>query len=260
MKIKKEIKDKELFKDLAPLLDWVSTRSPRQVYEYQEMILNILRLVLDSNFRQDIRLLRKELNVPEKWRTTSYEGKYDEWIDWLDDDKPFTSDHYVVVDLCSKYKLDPKRYIDFLRDYLYFGDSAPYRPMEDIVSKDEFKHKAKIEIDTSSKGVASINFYKDTTQNGLIEFIEKNWVLISSVQKKLEKYPLNRVRKEQIIKRDLEIIILSLMEYNTSKIAGALSKNYANINDLPDNFIPSDSNIRKTISDLSKSISISSGL
>lgn len=209
----------ELKDDFQELLDSVVNGDKESLNWYQEIILNILRVVRTKSFRKDIHELRKRYTIPSSLFTEKKQKKYDTLVflhktvdenlykesmqiynKWWDsnDSKIFKSDgDKDFITLATKYKLHPSRYKNFLEDYLFFGSLFPYIFTSfEYVIENELQYKAKLEFtpeDFKKKGVIGgyIRFFKDTSIDGLKTFIEQNEHAIKSLQQFLPEYPVS---------------------------------------------------------------------
>lgn len=227
----------ELIKsDIGNLLLWIKKYSPEAIYPYQELLLNSLRLITNRKFRQEIKDIREKLKVPTSWfDNNKNKDNYNEWLKWSNKfvgNKPrqWLVDDFVR-ELCKNYKLSHKRYGEFIESYTLFNSMYPGKPImfQNILAKDEFRYKARIEADygegASPRG-GYIRFFKNTSINKLKKFIESNKEIIDEIKEHISDYPHKRIRKPDIFKRDLEVYILHLIGYDSTKIAEEILGEY----------------------------------
>lgn len=229
--MKKQI-DKELRQNILDLLYIVPFLGSKLTYNEQEFYIALLPLLFNSKFRNRIKELREQLNIPQDWHGTLRDDAGSSvWDTWVDarPNTPKEPTHKLIVELSAEFDLDPLRYGMFLLDYLYFSSIDMEGSME-LVAKDEFKRKARIVLQEGNNMkknnhnlVAYIQIYKDTTRTSLEEFYRENEKTIWGIQKYLDNYPIERVRSVKTFIRDLEVFLFDALDYNAPQIANILS-------------------------------------
>jgi len=231
--------DIDLKADIWNLLEELQRHSLKQVYENQEFYLDVLKFLFNKQFRQKTKTLREHLEVPLHWYNypQNKEPHYKDLFELKEKhpDAPQREFDDVIVDLCSIVGLNPLRYGWFVLYYLYYGKISIGRDRaESLVAEKEFKRKARIIVkrnNYSSKDksfdkphqiIGYIQIFKDTTPEGLAEFVKDNMTTISKLQKKLTSYPVERVRGEEKFKRDIEIFLLNQLGLGDNQIANIM--------------------------------------
>ncbi|HUD05113.1 MAG TPA: hypothetical protein VMR59_03940 [Patescibacteria group bacterium] len=229
--------DEILEKELNYLLFFVQKKNNEFIQDNQEYIFTVIYLITNPNFKIEIAKLREKYHIP-----LSY-GKDDEnFYKWLFAQRPFAP-YYgskEITDICLLCRVNPKVYGDFVFGYLYFGDVMPYKPYDDISinAKDEFRFKSKLEALTLDYNTIPredlergyIRFYKDSTIEGILNFINANRDKIREIQKGLKPYPYTRTKKYKNFKRDIQVYILHLLKKNKADILKQLY-----LENIPDN-------------------------
>ena len=231
--------DRDLKADIWNFLEELQKHTPQEVYESQEFYLDVLRLLFNNQFRQKIKTLREQLEVPLNWYNypQSKETHYRDLFDLKEkhSDAPQREFDEVIVDLCSLFGLNPLRYGWFVLYYLYYANlSLGIERSASLIASEEFRRKARIIVkrnNNSSKDksfekhrqvVGYIQLFKDTTPDGLTEFIKDNMQTITKLQKVLASYPVERVRSIKTFKRDIEIFLLDKLDFSDSKITNIM--------------------------------------
>lgn len=234
--------DNKVKGDLQKLHAFIQKKDGAWVNEYQEKIFAVLYMILNEDFRNKVEQLRKKYSIPEEWHTkeklTDKDWNYwEKWVEETEPTPPRTAYDEEIHLLCQEVGIDPIEYGEFVVGYLYFGDVNIIRSMGfNIQTDDEYRYKAKLETEhglglydipaiTPQKGY--IRFYKDTTKNQLIKFIEERWEYIERLKKDLPKYP--HTKKYGRFKRDVQIYILHLLGQNTPSILDELTKSIKDI-------------------------------
>jgi len=261
----------EVKKDLVVLLEWVSKQPDKTVYDFQEVIFNIIRVVTESSFRKTVLDLRQKYQLPEDFYTTPRDDdpKYEEWLNGHSDKVPVDPWDKRIAKVCQKYQLNPDKYGEFVLNYLYFGEVLPVGELvtlENDLSIDEPKYKARISLHKDKEDLpegAYIRLYKDTTKNQLHEYIEKNWQIISFLQLLLTAFPTGRNRKAWLFRRDLVIYLHHSLGKEAPQIIDEIMKDFLtdeNYDQDEEKYNLNDSNIRKIASDFYKDIQHSSDI
>lgn len=251
MKIDKN-KHIDIQNNIEELREWVRKNKPSDIYNYQEIILNILRTVLNISFRKEIQMLREKLKMPIQCQHSRDDKESETIFKWIDkhSEAPQNPLDERIINLCKKYELNFNRYSEFVLNYIYFGSIIPFRPtLFDRLSKDESRYKARIIDNNDNKKLTNkiyIEFFKDTTKNGLREFINKNWDLIKILQKNLDESPSKHIYQGNTFKNHLDIYLLYLLGNKHSDIRDKIDKTYHVWID--------EQNIRKIVSEMKNRI------
>lgn len=262
--------------DLKELLFWIKDESDQEVNLYQEILLNVLRIITDKTFRNEIQTLRRKFSIPSSWYKekkfklihmavwrnkklndiqkelgNSYIIEEDQWI--KNNPETFNNlqswDDKLIVELAVKYNLHPRRYGDFLIEYLYFGCLVPsiFTTFE-WFTEDESRYKTRFEFEPenppNSGIVGCIRFFQDTSISQLQEFIKTHSAYIENIKKHLEKYPIQQKNRSDTFKFHLKVYLMYCIGYTDT--------------DINCEFPETDtSNIRKDISIMKKRIRLS---
>jgi len=240
----------DIINELHELLWWLSETKEDEVTSKQEEILQIISLITNKQFRKAITKLRNKYEIPEHWHTPAFwklektlgetEEIFQQYSDYIDThpETPTMPYDEAVITFCNQFNLDFKKYGPFILDHLYYGHTWPSRPpqyewFEYLYVKDEYRHKTNIVLDyhdnngrlreTTQK--AFIRFYGDTTINQIVEFLDKNQLVISQIQKELTPYP--HQKKYGKFARDVKIYIKHLLGQKTSDICFELAETVA---------------------------------
>lgn len=230
--------DEQIKEELETLKQWLQKRDESWVQDNQEIILTTVYLLKNIEFKKEINSLRKIHKVPEKWHSARKreDSIYEEWWEFIENKKPtppFTIMDREIIEICKKYKVNHKRYGNFVIEYLYFGDATPIRDYYylNFNARGEYRYKARIELDfgegmydvpTNTPQKGYIRFFKDTTKNRLIKFIKENWDNIKQIQSNLQPYPHSR--KFGSFKRDIQIYLIHLLGKKPDEIIEQVKK------------------------------------
>lgn len=218
IKIKMKI-DPVLEKELNYLLKFVQKREDAYIQDVQEYIFTLVYLIANPKFRSEVAKLREKYSIP-----LSYGIDDKDFYKWLYGKKPSPPDYNSkeIRDICLLCKVNPQVIGDFVYGYLYFGDVVPMKPYDDISinAKDELRFKCKLEaltldyntIPREDRERGYIRFYKDTTIEGILNFIDANKDKIREIQKGLKYYPYTRTKRYINFKRDFQVYLLFLWE------------------------------------------------
>lgn len=226
--------------ELIQIKEWISSRDEKWIYDHQEFIVALIRLLTNHEFRNKINALRKKYNIPREWYS---KGKFqnirmdnEKILRWLSKNPSIPSD-MEMYEISEQCKIDTRKYWAFIQNYLCSGRVISLMPYS-YVAKNEFKYKAHIELDFGENdedfGVnpekkiylkkASVVFYKDTTINQLVEFIKENRKEISDIQRKLSTY--SHPQKYGYFKREIFIYLLYLLGEKPAEIIKKIATDF----------------------------------
>lgn len=276
IKITRRVYSEEIQREFRIMLDWVKKQKSELLFDLQEVIFNILRVITNSEFRERISAFRKAFNVPADFYIEGRiheDDRYEAWLNSQGKGVPVDPWDKTIQKLCSENHLNPNKYGEFMLNYLFFGDVIPFGEfvtLENALSIYEPKYKARLVVKSSDYGDIPegvyIRIYKDITINQIHEYIEKNKEIIWFLQEIIEPFPKTRNRKIPLFKRDLEVYLYHELGYKSTDIANAIDDNFiGKKNDgvelnKNESFFLDDSNIRKIASDINKAIQSSSDI
>lgn len=265
--------NKDIRKDLEILLKWLKNLNKEEIYFFQETILNVIKLLKDPKFREKIASLRIGYKIPNEqlyaYDYTEFEWKKDADGGYSKRTAPLSLFDKPIEAFCREFSLSAYRYGEFVINYLYFANVVPPKPevmYGDIPMKDEFKYKARVEINMgggSFPQVGYIRFFQNTSKNKLKKFVDANWKAIQGIQKHLDPYPHTRTRNLLVFKRDIQIYLLHCLGNKSPEIGRVIDEDFVpqdkDISDEELNlFVLDDANIRKVVANVKREISKSS--
>lgn len=219
--------------EIRELLKFIIKSPDKDIYRQQEFILSIISLITNDKFQARVKEFRGKYQIPIYCYTTRKDDDlYDEYLALHKKykDAPEYPMHPYIKQLCDEFGFDIKKHGEFIIDYLYHGHIRPIAPLyypwlEHHYTGSEYKYKADLIADhggenknVSEKPYAGyLRFYKDTTKNKLIKFIEENWDKIAKVQEELMEYPHHKHYGR--FKRDIQVYILHLLGFTAPQIA-----------------------------------------
>ena len=236
--------------DLEDFSQLVQKADGERVGDYQEIILNVLRLVLDRNFQTRVDQIRHVQNIPPSWCTekkfhqvfsnfcyhTFVHGKPE--TEKLDNTlNPFNKEkdvwarsnpnaitqpeHKTIASLAIEFSVHPERYGDFLLSYIYHGYMAPF-VFKNIkfIPKGENRFNTRLILTPDKPDplqmVGYIQFFRETTPSQICNFVESNKDLINALKKGLDEYPITQNSSSGTFKQSLVYFLdyCSRMERN----------------------------------------------
>ncbi len=233
--------------DLLGLLRWVKKTGTKEFWEEpsdQEVIINIVRLVLNRSFHLEIQKIRDKYQIPLEFSKPVSgrlpENIFDMQASWIHQKEnigaPTDGDDPRILHLCHKFHLDPLPYPDFsynglLHDYLYFGSNA--FPVLELLATDtlfEYKYKVRI-VATPAKltpGGIYLQLFSNSKREDIKKFLDKYWKKdkkggkydgpIGYLLSDTFEFPYQTVSKPTTFKRDLEMFLLFKISGFTKKI------------------------------------------
>src|SRR5258708_4789046 len=112
--------DEATRRDIEKFWALVEEKDEKWFQEYQEHLFTIIALLLNKKFRKKILSLRETLKVPHEWYTSK---KQEDWIEEYDnynknhpDEALITPHDPRIIEICSDFRINVKRYYDFIVD------------------------------------------------------------------------------------------------------------------------------------------------